>query len=76
MIYPLMSTNERFLGTEEVALQLGMGPEWVRRQVEAGRLRARICTIGGRTDLPDHASLDRRVPRQVFHRRTWRWRSR
>jgi excisionase family DNA binding protein len=43
-----MSTPDRFLGTEEVSLQLGMSPEWVRRQVQAGRLRARVFTTGGR----------------------------
>ena len=43
-----MTTPERFLGTEEVSQQLGMSPEWVRRQVQAGRLRARVFTIGGR----------------------------
>ena len=41
-----MSTNERFLGSEEVSRQLGMSPEWVRRQAQAGRLRARIFVIG------------------------------
>ena len=25
-----------------------MSPEWVRRQAQAGRLRARIYTVGGR----------------------------
>jgi len=43
-----MSTPERYLGSEEVSRQLGMSPEWVRRQVQAGRLRARVFTIGGR----------------------------
>ncbi|MHB8398045.1 MAG: helix-turn-helix domain-containing protein [Candidatus Limnocylindrales bacterium] len=43
-----MSTTERFLGSEEVSQQLGMSPEWVRRQVQAGRLRARVFLIGGR----------------------------
>ena len=43
-----MSTPERFLGSEEVSQQLGMSPEWTRRQVQAGRLRARVFTIGGR----------------------------
>lgn len=32
--------DERWFGTEEVARRLGMGSEWVRRQVIAGRLRA------------------------------------
>lgn len=43
-----MNTTDRFLGTEEVSQQLGMSPEWVRRQVQAGRLRARVFTVGGR----------------------------
>jgi excisionase family DNA binding protein len=43
-----MSTRDRYLGTEEVSQQLGMSPEWVRRQVQAGRLGARVFTIGGR----------------------------
>lgn len=43
-----MSTTDPFLGTEEVSQQLGMSPEWVRRQVQAGHLRARIFTVGGR----------------------------
>ncbi len=43
-----MSTTDRYLGTDEVSRQLGMSPEWVRRQVQAGRLRARVFTIGGR----------------------------
>ncbi len=43
-----MSTRERYLGSDEVSLQIGMSPEWVRRQVQAGRLRARVFTIGGR----------------------------
>ena len=43
-----MSTTDRYLGTEEVSQQLGMSPEWVRRQVQAGRLGARVFTIGGR----------------------------
>jgi hypothetical protein len=30
------------LGSEDVGRQLGMSPEWVRRQVQAGRLRARV----------------------------------
>jgi hypothetical protein len=43
-----MSTTDRTFGTEEVSRQLGMSPEWVRRQVQAGRLGARVFTIGGR----------------------------
>lgn len=43
-----MSTTDRYLGSEEVSQQLGMSPEWVRRQVLAGRLAGRIFTIGGR----------------------------
>ena len=43
-----MSTTDKFLGTEEASQQLGMSPEWVRRQVQAGRLRARVFTAGGR----------------------------
>ena len=43
-----MSTSDRYLGTEEVSQQLGMSPEWVRRQVQGGRLGARVFTIGGR----------------------------
>lgn len=43
-----MSTPERYLGSDEVSQQIGMSPEWVRRQVQAGRLRARVFTAGGR----------------------------
>jgi hypothetical protein len=43
-----MSARDPYLGTEEVGRRLGMGPEWVRRQILAGRLRARIYKTGSR----------------------------
>lgn len=43
-----MSTPERYLGSDEVSQQVGMSSEWTRRQVLAGRLAARVFTIGGR----------------------------
>jgi excisionase family DNA binding protein len=43
-----MSNGERWIGTEEAARRLGMSPDWVRRQIVAGRLRATIWTVGKR----------------------------
>lgn len=54
-----MSTTDRYWGTEEVSQQVGMRPEWVHRQVLAGRLAGRIFTIGGRpTYRFTHAAID------------------
>jgi len=43
-----MRNADRFLGSEDVSRQVGMSPEWVRRQAQAGRLRARVYLVGGR----------------------------
>jgi excisionase family DNA binding protein len=46
-----MSKPERWLSTEEFARQVGMSPDWVRRQIEAGRLPARIWDVGQRRTI-------------------------
>jgi hypothetical protein len=52
------------LGSEDVGRQLGMSPEWVRRQVQAGRLRARVYLVGGRNTYRfDQMSVDEFVAR-------------
>lgn len=43
-----MRNSERWLSTTEVAERLGMGPEWVRRQIQAGRLRAVVYRTSSR----------------------------
>lgn len=42
---------ERWLSTEDIARELGMSPDWVRRQIAAGRLQATIWTVGRRTTI-------------------------
>ena len=37
-----------WLSTEQAAHDLGMSPEWVRRQIKAGRLRATMFRTGRR----------------------------
>ena len=40
---------DRWLSTEEVAREIGgVTPRWVRRQIEVGRLRARVLLTGER----------------------------
>jgi excisionase family DNA binding protein len=55
-----MAGSDEVIGTEEAARRLGMSPDWVRRQVVAGRLKATVWLIGKRptyrirvTDLDD-----------------------
>lgn len=43
-----MRNRERLLTTTEVAERLGMGPEWVRRQIQAGRLVAVVYRTSSR----------------------------
>ncbi len=43
-----MDRTPEWLSTEQVARQIGMSPEWVRRQIGAGRLRATIFRTGMR----------------------------
>lgn len=38
----------KWLSTEQVGLRVGMTAEWVRRQVVAGRLLARVFRTGSR----------------------------
>lgn len=46
-----MSKPERWLSTEEFAREIGMSPDWVRRQVAAGRLAARVWQVGKRSTI-------------------------
>lgn len=41
-------TQPKWLSTEEIARLVGMTPEWVRLQVVAGRLPARVFATGRR----------------------------
>jgi len=71
-----MDRPPEWLSTEQVARQIGMSPEWVRRQILAGRLRATVFKTGRRPtyridkrDLQDFLSrfsetLDRNEPRR------------
>jgi excisionase family DNA binding protein len=43
-----MRNRDRWLSTTEVADRLGMGPEWVRRQIQAGRLQAVVYRTSSR----------------------------
>ena len=44
-----MTHRSAWLSTEDVARELGfVGPRWVRRQIDAGRLRATVITTGER----------------------------
>jgi hypothetical protein len=44
-----MDQSRAWLSTEEVAARVGMTAEWVRQQVMAGRLNARVYRTGTRT---------------------------
>ncbi len=46
-----MTRPERWLSTEDVARETGMSPDWVRRQIAAGRLRARVWRVGARSTI-------------------------
>jgi excisionase family DNA binding protein len=37
-----------WLSTEEIAIELGVSARWVRRQIQTGRLRARVYLTGER----------------------------
>lgn len=40
---------EQLLSTEDAAREIGgVGPRWVRKQIDAGRLRARVLLTGER----------------------------
>lgn len=46
-----MSGNRRrqeWMSTEDVAREIGMTPQWVRRQINDGRLSARVFEVGER----------------------------
>jgi len=45
-----MSRPTRFYSTEQAAYDVigGVSPRWVRKQIEAGRLRARVLRTGAR----------------------------
>jgi excisionase family DNA binding protein len=46
-----MGEIERWLSTEDVARETGMSPDWVRRQIAAGRLPARVWRVGQRPTI-------------------------
>ena len=46
-----MGDIERWLSTEDVAREVGMGPDWVRRQIAEGRLTARVWRVGERSTI-------------------------
>lgn len=46
-----MGDYERWLSTEDVARETGMSPDWVRRQITAGRLAARVWRVGERPTI-------------------------
>lgn len=46
-----MGKPERWLSTEEFAREVGMSPDWVRRQVTGGRLSARVWEVGKRSTI-------------------------
>lgn len=41
-------TGPRWITSADAARSVGMGSRWVRRHIEAGRLRATAWTAGGR----------------------------
>lgn len=57
--------DSNWLSTEQVARRVGMTPEWVRRQIVAGRLRARVFRTG---DRPTY-----RIGEQDFRRFMRQW---
>lgn len=40
--------RQEWMSTEEVAREIGMTPQWVRRQINDGRLSARVFEVGER----------------------------
>ena len=46
-----MAKPDRWLSTEDVARHTGMSPDWVRRQIAAGRLKARVWRVGARSTI-------------------------
>jgi hypothetical protein len=45
-----MTNNaDQWMTTEDIAREAGMTTEWVRRQIQAGRLIARVWLTGGRS---------------------------
>src|SRR6476659_8050659 len=64
-----MPLENPWLSTDEVAQRIGMSPEWVRRQIVAGRLRATVFRTGKRPTYRIHRTGASRVPRRVRTRR-------
>jgi excisionase family DNA binding protein len=48
---PGVSDYERWLSTEDAARATGMSPDWIRRQIAAGRLPARVWRVGQRPTI-------------------------
>ena len=46
-----MASQDEWIGTEEAARRIGMGTDWVRTQIAAGRLAARLWQVGKRTTI-------------------------
>jgi excisionase family DNA binding protein len=46
-----MTGDVEWIGTEEVARELGMTPDWVRAQIRAKRLKARVWHTGSRSTI-------------------------
>lgn len=44
-------TDDDWIGTEEAARRMGMGTDWIRRQVSDGRLPGRVWHVGRRTTI-------------------------
>ena len=62
---PVVDRRRAWLATEEVAAELGcVSARWVRRQIEARRLRATVLMTGGRVTY-----RVARVELEVFRRR-------
>jgi hypothetical protein len=57
--------NQNWLSTEQVARRVGMTPEWVRRQIVAGRLSARVFRTGDRATY--------RIAERAFREFMRRW---
>ena len=47
----VMGEIDRWMSTEDVARETGMSPDWVRRQIAAGRLKANIWRVGKRPTI-------------------------
>jgi hypothetical protein len=41
--------SDQWMSTEDIAREAGMTTEWVRRQIQADRLLARVWLTGGRS---------------------------